>query len=393
MKDIKRGVLLQGENQDIKKIICGYQMNNKILHMINSSGLGGAETVVREIIKKTKQPVFCLKKDKIERFLEVSNEVYFGTSSLFYKFNPFVFLKLYKLIKEKNIDILHVHLSNSLFYAILIKYLNKNIKIISHEHGEIFRYNRLKFLLNRFGYKIDLSLAISKATKNELVKKTNIPENKIKVLYNFVNLNQFNRKKITWNIKKEKEKLRIQKGDFVVGFAGRFIERKGWKEFILAANLILNRNKNIKFLIAGDGNDKNELLNLIGPDNLKTNIIYLGYISNMVWFYSLLDCFVMPSHWEPMGLEEIEAQAMGLAVIASNVPALDEIIQDRENGLLFEAKNSKDLAEKIKILYKNRKLREQLIINSLKSVKKYSLEEYLFNLNKIYNGLGVNKNG
>jgi L-malate glycosyltransferase len=367
-------------------------MSNNILHVINSSGLGGAETIVKEIIRKTKQPVFCLKKDKIERFLEVSDKVYFGTNSSFYKFNPFIFFKLYKLIKEKNINILHVHLGNSLFYAILIKHLNKHIKIIDHEHGEIFRNNRLRFLLRRFGYKIDLSLAISKATKNELMKKVNISENKIKVLYNFVNLNQFNKKKITWNTKKEREKLKIKEGDFVIGFAGRFIERKGWKEFILAANLVLNNNKNIKFLIAGDGKDKNELLNLIKSNKFKKNIIYSGFISNMVWFYSLLDCFVIPSHWEPMGLVEVEAQAMGIPVIASNVPALDEIIQDRKNGLLFEAKNSKDLAGKIKILYKNSKLRNQLIMNSLKSVNKYSSKEYLFNLNKIYNNLGVNKN-
>jgi len=52
-------------------------------------------------------------------------------------------------------------------------------------------------------------------------------------------------------------------------------------------------------------------------------------------FYSGLDCLVVPSLWEPQGLVEIEAQALGVPVIVSNVEALNEIIHDGENGLLL----------------------------------------------------------
>ena len=78
------------------------------------------------------------------------------------------------------------------------------------------------------------------------------------------------------------------------------------------------------------------MLDLIKKYNLSDNILYLGYQSRMVWFYSILDIFVIPSHWEPMGLTELEAQAMRIPVIASDiVGSAYEYIKDGENGFVF----------------------------------------------------------
>ena len=87
---------------------------------------------------------------------------------------------------------------------------------------------------------------------------------------------------------------------------------------------------------------------------------------------------------KPIGITEIEAQAFSVPVIASDVGALNELIKNDENGLLFEFANEKDLAEKIEWMEKDKDLRGRLIENGLYSVKSYSLEEYIRSLGKIY---------
>ncbi len=98
----------------------------------------------------------------------------------------------------------------------------------------------------------------------------------------------------------------------------------------------------------------------------------------------MIDCFAMPSHWEPLGITEIEAQACSIPIIASDVEGLNEVVSNKKNGLLFKPKDEKDLAEKIELMEKNKELRERLIKNGLHSVKRYSLEEYILSLEKIY---------
>lgn len=88
-----------------------------------------------------------------------------------------------------------------------------------------------------------------------------------------------------------------------------------------------------------------------------------------------------------MGLTEIEAQACGISVIASNSDGLNEIVLDRKTGLLFEPKNVKDLEEKIRLMKNDKDLRNELVANSLVEVRKYSREHYLDELLNVYSGL------
>lgn len=245
-------------------------------------------------------------------------------------------------------------------------------------------------LLMKFASRrLALIITVSNAVKNELLSALKISDKNITILYNFVDHKKFSRNSITWDVEKEKERLGIKEGNFVVGFAGRLIKRKGWEEFVLAANKIVKSgNEEISFVIAGDGEDREKMLTMIKELGLFQYIKYLAYVSDMVWFYSIIDCFVMPSHLEGMGLTQIEAQSMGVPVIASDVPVLKESINDYENGLLFKVKEENDLAEKIRILYKQKELRSALSRNGLKSAKKYNLQTYTQRLNKIYKNYG-----
>jgi len=356
-------------------------MKKKIVHIIPSPGLGGAETVVKEIVFNNKDKIFFLKKDKINRFTKISDRVYFGTNSRFYKFNFFIFLRLYRLVKKEEINFLHSHVANSIFYAILIKMFNDKVEIVYHEHGEISRNKKLSLFLRLFQSKINIFIAVSETIKKELVSRSQIPHQKIKVLYNFVDLKKFNNNFDVNIMQTEKKKINIRPGEFVIGFAGRLVDIKGCEYLLRALPFI---EFNYKCIIAGDGYLRNHLEKLTEELRIQDKVIFLGYQENMVNFYSLLNVYVMPSLSEASPMAFYEAQAYGIPIIGSNVPAIDEFIVPYENGLLFEVKNYKDLSDKLNTIYKDSILRAKIYKFSIKNIQQYSLDNYLKALKEIY---------
>lgn len=353
-------------------------MNAKILHIINSSGLGGAESIVAEIIKNRGDFCFCLKKDEVQRFDESNDRIYFGTTSSFYKCNPLVFYRLIKLIRKIHPEILHIHLGISLIYAYFIKLLFPKLKLIYHEHGEI-QYNRdLKLFLKFAKNKIDVFIAVSYSI-NEQLKDCGVSEEKIIILRSFVDFNKFYPQK--YNLKKQEQ--------FVIGFAGRIIDIKGWIVLIKATYLVSKKNLPIKLLIAGDGIQKKEMLQMIKKMGIEKNVNYLGYIADVNSFYSLIDCLVVPSYFEASPMSIMEAQAMGVLVLASSIDSVKELILNNTNGVLFERGNVQDLYNKIIYLYNKPELRIKISKEALITVQKYSLDNYLIGLNNIYGNLSI----
>jgi glycosyltransferase involved in cell wall biosynthesis len=357
----------------------------KILHIIDTLSLGGAQTVIKGIseskLDNIEHHIFALRVTDIIKDIDSPNITIHPSSSK-YSLAPLSTLRKY--IKDNKIDIIHCHLFRSMVFGYLLKRLYfPRIKLIVHEHGRIFSKNYIyPKLLQLFNPSIDAFIAVSQTTIRHLQTKSTIPSEKINLLYNFVDLDRFSVDKLNSTKQSSRHKYNIPNNAFVFGFAGRLIERKGWREFIQAAKIISQESPDIHFIIVGDGADKEELRSLI--TNIP-KVHYLGYYSDMPSYYQMLDCFVIPSHWEPMGITEIEAMAMGIPVIASNIESLNEIIQNGSNGLLFEAKNTQDLAKNMLKLYNNKTLKMKIIKTASNSISQYSLSKYTDDIIYLYN--------
>jgi L-malate glycosyltransferase len=358
----------------------------KILHIIDSLGLGGAQTVVKGIFEEQNNNnnifLFALRERDIKTEINHKN-VFVYPSAKKYSFKPIRELK--NFIEKNNIDLLHCHLFKSqLFGLILKRKYFPNIKLIFHEHGKIMRnegnfYEKhIYFLLmNRSQKNVNIFIAVSKATKKKLMEKAKINSKKIIVLYNFVDTKKFNIKNIKWNIKKEREKLGINKDDFVIGFVGRLSKVKGCDILIKA---LPNINFKYKVLIAGDGEERKKLESLAEKLKVRDKIIFLGYINNPLWVYSMIDVLIMPSRSESFGLSLIEAQAIKSSVVVSKIEVFDEIINNKK--YLFIPNNYRDLADKILTITKQKK--QNPIIN----IDNFSLNKYIKKLNDLYkNGI------
>lgn len=362
-----------------------------VLHVIDHMGMGGAQRIVGELFRKWDDEnirlfYFSLRESK--NTIDLGNGQVFFSSRHKSRYNLSSFFELIIIIRSNHIKILHLHLAKSNILGILLKlFYFKDIKIIVHEHGEIFQnkfwYNNF---LKIFQNKVDLFIAVSEATKRMLFENAEINGNKIKVLYNFVDLNKINPDKIkNSNRTFQRMEIGINKDDFVIGFAGRLDKIKGCDLFIRSIPYI--QIKNFKLLIAGDGPEKRHLEILTKEINVEDKVHFCGYIKNILKFYGLIDCFVLPSRSEASPMAFYEIQALGIPLIANDVLALNEFIIDKENGLLFQTNNERDLAEKISLVYNNSELRAQMIGYGIDNIKKYSLNTYINELNIIYKNL------
>ncbi len=355
----------------------------KILHIIDSLGLGGAQTVIKGIFEsqKSNQDIFLYALRKRETNIKVSHQnVIIYDSQKKYSLKPIKELK--SLIEKEKISILHCHLFRSQVFGYILKkrYFPK-IKLIFHEHGEIFQNH---FIYDMFMKKakgvVDLFIAVSKSTKEELVKKAHIKPDKIKVLYNFVDLKRFNPKKIKLNVKREKEVLGIIKKDFVIGFVGRLNKVKGCEYLIKA---LPSLDFSYKVLIVGDGPERKRLGKLVNNLKLSKRVLFLGFVHQPEKIYKIMDLLIIPSLSEASPMSLLEARALKIPVIASNIKQIKEILP---NNLLFDKGDFLEIAEKIKIFKKHLKSLRKKFEQSIK-INDYSLKKYVGSLKIIYKSL------
>jgi len=358
----------------------------QVLHIIDHMGPGGAQRIIQDLIENTHNEEFLFYSLKNCSFFHNPNNSLKYRDSKF-KYDILSIFELRTYIKESNIKILHCHLKKAFFIGYLLKlFFFHDIILIFHVHSKT-EGNIFSTFLHVIQDKVDLFIAVSAGTQKGLIKHSAIPEKKIKILYNFVNLEHFNPQNMS-KFSKELERTRhgIDHADYVIGFAARIVEVKGWQELLMAFHVL--KSENTKLLIAGTGKDEKKLLAMVGKLKLENNVKYIGFIDDMLRFYCCIDYFVMPSHREGLPMAGLEAQACGIPVLASNVEGLNEIIQDMETGILFEKGNVQEIAEKIDFLIEHEDLKRKIIKNSLENAQNYSLTDYVKKLKRIYSEFG-----
>jgi len=355
-------------------------MKNKvnILFMVDKSGFGGVQSIAKDLMQKDFEKIkiyfFFLRninsKSGVKDFAK--NNVFYSRFSRKWALGSFWETK--KLIENKEIAVLHLNGDKAIIYGVILKLIFfPNLKLIHHEHSTILKNNLIYNLLLFFSQRrINLFLAVSKYTKKRLIERAHIDDQKITVLYNFVNFSKI-----------KKVNRRSGSDKVVLGFVGRLVGVKGCKYLIKTLPLL---TFNFEVLIVGDGPLMKKLKKLVEELNLYSKVKFLGYVNNDDIFsvYSLFDILVIPSLREASPMVFYEAQAIGIPIVASNVAALNELVENNVNGLLFKTKNHKDLADKINLLAANRDLREKLSQNARKMIIKYSLKTYISKLEEIY---------
>lgn len=147
-----------------------------------------------------------------------------------------------------------------------------------------------------------------------------------------------------------KEKSQIKEDDFVFIFVGRLVADKGINELVRAFEMIYKSHKNVKLLLVGNFEpDLDPLLPAI-IDSIKKHpsIIEVGYQNDVRPYFAIANVLVFPSYREGFPNVVMQAGAMGLPSIVTNINGCNEIIIEGENGWIIPVKNSKSIEKAMK---------------------------------------------
>lgn len=183
----------------------------------------------------------------------------------------------------------------------------------------------------------------------------------------------------------KREELNIPENAFLIISVGELNLNKNHQSVIRALAKI--KNKDIYYIICGQGDLKDKLTNLAESLNLKENIKLLGFRNDVKDLCLSSDLFIFPSFREGLSVALMEAMVAGLPVLASNIRGNVDLIQNGEGGYLFEPNDSDEIAKRIEELFKNNTQRIRMGNYNNLEIKKYDRKIINEKMEKIYNNL------
>lgn len=369
----------------------------KIVHLIDSLGIGGAQTHLLTILKCVDREkyshVVCSLTDELNIGKEIENigikVVSLGLQEALKKKRWTVVMReVSQILKDEKPDILETHLTWSRIFGTMAFVMIGKKKIISFEQGDIYntgwQYKVANFLASFF---IDVIVVSSNAIKKWIFKNYWISQRKMVVMHNAVLTEIFR----PWgNSGNFRGTLGIGQDEIAIGSVGTLGTgvNKGMNYCIDAMSELSEKHKNIRLLIVGDGELRGDLEKQTEDLGLKDIVKFLGFRRDINSILNAVNIFVLASPFEPCGIAIIEAMAMGKPVVASAVGGPTEIIENGITGFLFAPGDTKDLTRIIDRLIEDEKLCREIGIRARKSAEeKFDAKKYIKRLESIYANL------
>ena len=284
----------------------------------------------------------------------------------------FALLKVRRFLKRYDIDLMNFHSSLDHFLggiAAVSIFKKKIVKVLTRHVA--YKVDFLKgFLIYRF--LTDGFIVISDFIKKRLISDIGIDEALIRTIYSPRIYGNENKTSSLYESEKAeiREEFGIKQGEKMISLIGRLSGEKGHEVFIKAAELIVKKRRDLKFVIIGEGELRDYIIDLINKKGLKDYFTVSGFKEDIKKFIAASDLITVPSGLEGMGSIIIESCALKKAVIASDAGGIPEIIKNNETGLLFKNGDFTELAEKIMYLIDKYDLIENFSANCYNEVLK-----------------------
>ncbi|MBN1694073.1 glycosyltransferase family 4 protein [candidate division WOR-3 bacterium] len=317
-----------------------------------------------------------------------NSETLFLNISYIINFIPSIYC-LAKIIKKKEIDIVHLHGLLNLKGALAALFTKR--LIVWHFHETLYPQFLIKILRPFTNFAAENLVHISKNTRNYYLTDPNPKE---VLIYEPVDTEEFGlasiKKERKVNLRKE---LNISENDIVLGSVGNISWVKGYENLIISMGALKKKHKNLKLLIIGkilstQAGYYKQLKRLASSMGLEQDIYFLGQRDDIPQLLSLTDIFILPSLTEGTPLSILEAMSMKLPVIASRVGGVPEVVSDGKTGLLVNPGNPDEITDAVLKLLKNPKIRKEMGAKARKiAKKKFALEHCVREHEKLYKRL------
>jgi len=319
----------------------------KVLHVITTINLGGAENHLFELVRQQvsagkRVAVAYLKGDHYwkSKYEDLGVEVFFLDSKnhqIFFKFG-----ELKNVIQKVQPDLVHAHMPPAELLTRLALLGNSGLKMIISKHNDE-RFAEIPFndvlarWVARRAYKI---ICISSAVKSFMEEKARLESSRLEKVYYAVDHQRFQQAVPAEDL--------LDTSQTTFGTIARLVPQKSLHTLLNSFAAFQNENTNSRLIIIGEGPLKGELSKQAKELGITDKLIWTGKRADIPSALKAFDVFVLSSIYEGFGLVLLESMAANVPVIASNVSAIPEVLDQGKSGILFECQNERALYEAMK---------------------------------------------
>ena len=368
----------------------------KILYIITSSGIGGAEKIlyytatgldynkydisvcslknkgeIARTLEKQGIEVCCLHMGGRERFLGWLSSI-------------ITLIRLFPYLIRIRPTIVHSFLFRANILARIAGYLTgvpiviSSVRVMGGEKKYFHYVERIT------SFMVDHYVTVSESVKRYIIDKSKISAEKISVIYNGVNI------KSQDNSYEQNPKMpfKIKDKDRILMTVGRLHKQKGHCYLIQAVSKVRKEFPKVKLLVTGEGEEENNLKKLVKSLDLMNEVIFAGLSSDIERILPMAELFILPSLWEGLPNALLEAMAAGKPVVATKVGGIPEIVVHGETGMLIPPRDTDALAAAIIDLLQNRlKAKDMGEAGRIRAGKRFSIYKMIEKTENLYQEL------
>jgi glycosyltransferase involved in cell wall biosynthesis len=377
----------------LPKVIHDSRIN--VLHLTETSEPGGSETVLANIANSLDPARYASLVCLLEEGWLTTRLADLGIEYVIIKndrpYDPVFLMKLIRLIKSRNIDIIHAHEFMMNVYGATAGKIS-GVPMIGTVHCKLYFPEKRTRILS---YKLAVALCSRMILVSEDLRKFFVDtlklrnEKKLMTIYNGVDSDKYSGGTGHKDIRRE---LGILQESVVSCTVGSLFKVKGLEIMLEAAKLVLLRFPNFRLLIAGDGDQMAILKSKAEELRISDSIHFLGFRDDIPEILRVSDFYVCSSFSEGLSLSILEAMTAGKPVVATTVGGNPELVSDCDNGFLAPSADPQGLAEKMMMLIDNPGLRETMSRRSMQIARdKFSLKQMVENYQELYEELLKNR--
>lgn len=371
----------------------------KVMHIISGGDTGGAKTSVITLLLELKKimdiKLVCFMEGEFAAEARKHN-IDLTIMKQSSRLDLSVTNTLVQMINKENFDLVNCHGARANFIGAFLKHKIR-VPLITTVHSDYTHdfdnsiYKKVVFtMINKQSLKkMDAYITMSERLKGDMIAR-GIDGEKTFVAYNGIPIHKEHNQNPDSNTFFQKYGLKYDEQNVYIGTAARLHPIKGIDVLLKAARIVKRKNAHIKFLIAGDGDEKyyKRYKEYVNNHDLNDTVSFLGFVENIDWFYNILDINTITSHSEGFCYALLEGANYALPSVASRVGGIPELINHNINGLLFEDNDYKELANQFLWLVGNKEEAKVLGNNLKMKVEKQFSDKAMANrYYEIYNGI------
>ena len=347
----------------------------RVLHLSSESTWRGGEQQIIYLVEETRKlgvdaVIGCRQGSEVESYC-IANDIPHHSFPFKSAYDISTARQIIKLCKEEHFDLIQTHTSKSHTMSVIAGLLGLGVPQIMTRRVDFpvkdNWFSKFKYNYSKIARIICISATIRRITEPDIKDKS-----KLVTIHSGADVTRFEPYRNSDWLRKE---YTLDQGTMVIGNTSAISNQKDYQTFVQTAERILERERNAKFFIVGDGPEREEIKALVKKKGFSNKIIFTGFRKNIKEILPSLDVFLFTSETEGLGTSILDAMAAGVPICATNAGGVSEMVEHEKNGMLCPVKDSACLSRSVLRILDDPDFGQNLVKQGFQTVKNFSKEK------------------